>query len=274
MSKQIVAAETDRAGSRPRWLLVQRWSDLLFAHWPVDPADLARSLPAGVEPDLYEGRAWLAIVAFRMVGTRPAAAPRRPTLAPIPELNVRTYVRVGGVPGVWFLSLDASSPIFVTAGRALFGLPYRLARMTTLVEGDRVHYLSSRTGSAFAASYEPCGPSRPARPGALEHFLVERYRLFSKWRGRLITAVVAHERWPLQPASARIDVNRMAPSGLGFEGDPLLHFCASVDARISVPQLLSPPRTDKLAPWATASSSVGSRAFGSASTGAGWSYLR
>jgi uncharacterized protein YqjF (DUF2071 family) len=196
------------------------------------------------------------------------------TLAPIPELNVRTYVRVGGVPGVWFLSLDASSPFFVTAGRALYGLPYRLAHMTTLVEGERVHYLSSRTGSAFAASYGPRGPSGPARPGSLEHFLVERYRLFSQRRGRLITATVTHERWPLQPASARIDVNRMAPSGLRFEGDPLLHFCASVEARISVPQLISPPNRDKLGRWAIASSSVGSRAFGSASTGAGLSSSR
>src|SRR5215216_421466 len=249
----MVPAETDHTpGPRPLWLLAQRWSDLLFAHWPVDPANLARRLPAGVKPDLYDGCAWLAIVAFRMVGTRPAAAPRRPTLAPIPELNVRTYVLVGGVPGVWFLSLDASSPVFVTAGRALYGLPYRLARMTTLVEGERVHYLSSRSGSAFAASYEPRGPAMSTRPGSLEHFLVERYRLFSERRGRLITAVVTHAPWPLRPASARIDVNRMAPSGLRFEGDPLLHFCTSVDARISVPQVLSRPSTAKLARWAPA----------------------
>src|SRR5206468_9308835 len=142
------------------------------------------------------------------------------TLRPIPELNVRTYVRVRGVPGVWFLSLDASSPFFVTAGRALYGLPYRLARMTTLVDGERVHYLSSRRGASFAASYEPCGAPEHAEPGSLEHFLVERYRLFSLWRGHLITALVAHERWPLQPVSARIDVNRMAPAGLPFCGRP------------------------------------------------------
>src|SRR5512133_280488 len=108
------------------WLLAQRWERLLFAHWPVAPAKLARYLPSGGEPDVDEGRAWLAIVAFRMLGTRPLIPPRRPTLPPIPELNVRTYVRVGGEPSVWFLSLDASSAFFVSAGRALYGLPYRL----------------------------------------------------------------------------------------------------------------------------------------------------
>ena len=231
---------------KPAWLLAQRWNDLLFAHWPVDAKELARRLPAGVVPDLHEGEAWAAIVAFRMLGTRPSAALSRLALRPIPELNVRTYVRVRGVPGVWFLSLDASSPFFVTAGRALYGLPYRLAHMTTLTDGERIHYLSSRRDACFAASYEPCGPAAHAEPGSLEHFLVERYRLFSQWRGRLITAVVAHETWPLQPASARIEVNRMAPAGLPFRGRPLLHFSASVDARISVPQPLSALQSS---PW-------------------------
>jgi uncharacterized protein len=222
-----------------RWLLAQTWSRLLFAHWPVDPDAVARQLPPGVEPDVRDGRAWLAIVAFRMLGSRPLLPPRRPVLAPIPELNLRTYVRVDGVPGVWFLSLDAASPFFVRAGRALYGLPYRLARMTTVTSGERVHYLSTRSDACFAASYEPRGPAAPAEGGSLEHFLVERYRLFSRWRGRLITAVVTHEPWLLQPAAARIELNEMAPPGLAFQGEPLLHFARSVDARISVPQPLS-----------------------------------
>lgn len=221
------------------WLLAQRWERLLFAHWPVEPADLARCLPTGVEPDVHKDRAWLAIVAFRMLGTRPLIPPRRPTLPPIPELNVRTYVRVRGEPGVWFLSLDASSPFFVNAGRALYGLPYRLARMTTISDGARTHYMSSRRDACFAASYEPCGEVAHAEAGSLEHFLVERYRLFSIRRGRLITAVVAHEPWPLQPAVARLEMNKMAPGGLEFRGEPLLHFAEAVDARISAPRALS-----------------------------------
>ena len=220
---------------RPPWLLAQTWSRLLFAHWPVAPADLRGHLPPDVEPDVHENRAWVAIVAFRMLGSHPLVPPGRPVLPPIPELNVRTYVRVDGVPGVWFLSLDASSRFFVKAGRALYGLPYRVARMTTIESGGRLHYSSTRRDACFAASYEPSGPVGCVEPGSLEHFLVERYRLYSERRGRLITAVVTHEPWPLQPAAARIDVNRMAPPGLEFRGEPLLHFAESVDARISVP---------------------------------------
>jgi uncharacterized protein YqjF (DUF2071 family) len=225
---------------RPPWLLSQQWSDLLFAHWPVDPERLARTLPAGVVPDVFDDRAWIAIVAFRMLGSRPAAGPPGPTLPPIPELNVRTYVRVGGVPGVWFISLDASSPFFAAVGRALYGLPYRVARMSTISEGGRTHYMSSRRDACFAATYEPCGEVSHAEAGSLEHFLVERYRLFSMRRGQLVTAVVTHEPWPLQPAVARLHVNRMAPHDLDLRGRLLLHFVGAVDARISVPQAVSP----------------------------------
>lgn len=218
------------------WLFAQRWEQLLFAHWRADVDAIARLLPRPVEPDVRDGSAWIAIVAFVMVGTRTAGRPYWGGLAPIPELNVRTYVRLGDEPGVWFISLDASSPLFAGVGRALYGLRYHVARMATAAEGATVHYLSERGAAAFSASYAPSAAPRPAARGSLEHFLMERYRLFAERRGRLVTAEVAHEPWPLQPAEARIGVNRMAPAGVSFDGEPLLHYVRSVDALISAPE--------------------------------------
>jgi|SRR5581483_3251930 len=221
-----------------RWLIAQRWEELLFAHWHVDPRGVRPLLPPGVELDLRDGAAWVGIVAFVMRGTRLAAGPARPALPPIPELNLRTYVRVGGVPAVWFLSLDTDSRTFVTLGRALFGLRYRRARMAVVADGDAVRFVSSAGPFAFASAYRPAGPPVPASGGSLEHFLTERYRLFSLRRGRLVTADVAHEPWPLQPAEAEIGLNRLAPRGVVLEGEPLLHFSRSVSARISPPTLV------------------------------------
>ena len=218
-----------------RWLIAQRWEHLLFAHWPAEAGDVRRLLPAGVEPDVYDGAAWVSVVAFLMVDTRPHPGAERHGLGPIPELNVRTYVRVAGVPGVWFLSLDTNSPLFVSFGRGLYGLPYRLARMAVVADGETVYYLSSRREAAFASKYAPSGLPAPALPGSLDHFLVERYRLFAERRSQLITACVAHEPWPLRPADAEISLNRMAPRGVPLRGLPLLHFSASVAARISTP---------------------------------------
>jgi uncharacterized protein YqjF (DUF2071 family) len=219
------------------WLITQRWEQVLFAHWRTDAEDVRRLLHAAVEPDVHDGSAWLGIVAFLMVGTRPSVGPRWRGLSAVPELNVRTYVRVDGIPGVWFLTLDTSSPLFVAIGRALFGLRYRLARMTTVVEGETVYYLSAAGPAAFSATYGPAGPLATAVAGSLEDALIERYRLFAQRGGRIVTAEVAHDPWQLQAVDAEIAVNRMVPLGLTCDSEPILHFARSTEARISAPRL-------------------------------------
>jgi uncharacterized protein len=209
---------------------------MLFAHWPVEPDAVRRLVPDGVEPDVRDGRAWIGVVAFRMTETRAVGLLPPRGLGPIPELNVRTYVRVGSQRGVWFLSLDTSSPLFVTIGRTVYGLAYHHARMVVSRDGTRVHYASARGPAAFAASYAPAvAAGGPAPHGSLEHWLLERYRLFAARGGRLVTAEVAHPRWTLQPADARIELNTLEPRGIHFRGDPLLHVSPGVDAVISAP---------------------------------------
>ena len=222
------------------WLFSQTWEDLLFAHWPVPAGALRRHVPRELELDEYDGRAWLGLVAFRMTATQARGKLPPGGLSPIPELNVRTYVRLGGEPGVWFVTLDASSPLAVALGRRIYGLRYHRARMLCVRDGDRVHFASSRPPCAFVAAYAPTGPPAPAALQSLRHFLVERYRLFAVRRGVLVTAEVDHAPWPLQPAAARFDVNTMAPLGIDLGASPLLHFVRGVDARISTPQILSP----------------------------------
>jgi uncharacterized protein YqjF (DUF2071 family) len=221
-----------------RCFLSQRWDDLLFAHWPVEPDDVAPLLPAGVEPDLRDGRAWIGVVAFQMLQTRGGALMPMRGLGAIPELNVRTYVRVGGKPGVWFITLDTSSPLFVTIGRCLYGLAYRRARMIVTQAGARVHYVSLCRQAAFVASYEPIGRAASLTPGSLEHWLLERYRLFALRGGRLITAEVAHAPWALQETDARIELNTLDPPGIRFADEPLIHFSPGVDARIGPPEVV------------------------------------
>ena len=66
-------------------------------------------VPAGLELDTFEGQAWIGVVPFRMTGIRPVASAAA-WLSAFAELNVRTYVTVGGKPGVCFFSLDAANP--------------------------------------------------------------------------------------------------------------------------------------------------------------------
>jgi uncharacterized protein YqjF (DUF2071 family) len=160
-----------------------------------------------------------------------------PFTSSFPELNVRTYVRHHGRPGVWFFSLDAASAVAVWTARTFFHLPYRHASMRVNTVDDKVHYRSRRhggTGAEFEARYRPAGPAMRSVPGSLEHWLTERYRLYSADRyGGIWWGAVAHEPWPLQPAEAEVCRNTMTRP-LGFElpdTAPVRHFARRVEVK-------------------------------------------
>ena len=215
--------------------MAQTWCDLLFAHWPVPAAVLRRLVPVSLEMDLWEGQGWVGVVPFRMEGIRPRGGFAPPVLSATPEINVRTYVTVQGKPGVYFFSLDAASALVVWGARRFFGLPYYAARMKTRAQGDAVQYHSSRVagGAEFRGWYRPAGEVRRAAAGTLEHWLTERYCLYTA----TTRADILHEPWPLQDAEARIDVNTMAQSA-GIElpaSAPLLHFARRLQVKVWAP---------------------------------------
>jgi uncharacterized protein len=215
------------------WVMGQTWERLLFAHWAVEPAALRRVLPSGLEPDVRDGRAWVGITPFGIRGTRARGLPPPPVISRFPELNVRTYVTVGGRPGIWFLSLDAASRLAVGAARRVYRLPYFRAAMSMDADGDEVRFSSRRLhgpDARFEARYHATGPPAPPAPDTLEWFLTERYCLYTL-RGRdLVRADIHHRPWPLRPASAEIAENTMAaPYGLAPAGEPLLHLADRQD---------------------------------------------
>lgn len=217
--------------------MTQSWHNLLFAHWPVDRALVVSKIPASLELDLYDGAAWVGVVPFSMTNVAPRATPALPWISAFAELNVRTYVKVGdGKPGVFFFSLDAERALAVAAARLLFHLPYFLASMRVRVRNDVVEYTSRRMGSAtpaeFAARYAPVGAVFNAVAGSLEHFLTERYCLYTTdRRGRALRVDIQHRPWPLQVATAELRVNTMAKAaGLELPSrPPLLHFARRQD---------------------------------------------
>jgi uncharacterized protein YqjF (DUF2071 family) len=224
--------------------MAQSWHDLLFAHWPIQPATLRAALPSGLELDTFEGRAWLGVVPFRMSGVRLRWSPPLPGLSAFPELNVRTYARIGDRPGVFFFSLDARSALAVAIARAWFHLPYFRARMSCVQDGETVRYAHARTdaraaGGALDVAYRPSGEVFLARAGTLEHWLTERYCLYAaEPDGRVWRADIHHRPWPLQPAEATFERNTVARAQ-GFElppAEPLLHFARRQDTLVWRPK--------------------------------------
>lgn len=219
------------------WLMTQTWHDLLFAHWPVDTSGLRPLVPNAFELDLFEGQAWVGIVPFRMTNVAPRLVPALPWISAFPELNVRTYVRAGGKWGVYFFSLDASNPVAVGIARRLVHLPYFTASMTCEEQDGWIHYRSERSrrgarAATLRARYRPTGPAQPPAEGTLEHFLTERYCLFTVDKsGRAYSLDIHHPPWPLQAADAQIETNTMAEaSGIRLPStQPLLHFSRRQD---------------------------------------------
>lgn len=221
---------------RAAWRWRQSWRDLLFAHWPVPAKDLRKFVPDALSIQEFDGTAWVGVVPFRMAGVSARYLPDVPGLSAFPELNLRLYVEAEGKPGVWFISLDTSNRLAVWAARRGFHLPYFHADMRVTSEGQHVVYRSVRRDStqrvAFAGSYAPASSVRHAAPGGIEHFLTERYCLYTTGAdGALLRADVHHPPWPLQDALLELEENAIAqPQGIALEGPPaLLHFSRRID---------------------------------------------
>jgi hypothetical protein len=211
------------------------WRDLLFQNWPVDPAVLDPHLPAGLEPDTYDGAAWLTLVPFINVAVRPAGVPERVGVA-FPELNLRTYVAPDGVPGVYFLSLDAASLGVVLAGRAAYHLPYYYAAVRLNRRSETVAFESRRrhpgaTPVRYRARYRPTGAEFRATEDPLATFLTERYRFYADAGESLRYTDVEHDVWTLAPAAADVETNTLfSAAGLARPGtDPVTYYSGGAD---------------------------------------------
>ena len=233
----------DRLAARQRPegspVMYQSWGDLLFLHWQV-PAELLRKhIPARLEVDTFEGRAFVGVTPFTLWGVRPVFAPPVPFLSEFHEINVRTYVHLDGVPGVWFFSLDANSTAAVMGARAFFRLPYFSARIERARAGQTTRYTSTRDDSAGAAAeFEGAWDERAAQPeaepGTLDFFLVERYCLYAADGEKLYRARIHHRPWPLQDVRLRSYRSTMVEAaGLGHPaGEPLVHHGGPVDVEV------------------------------------------
>ena len=214
----------------------QTWHDLLFAHWPIAPEMLRSLVPKQLALDTFDGQCWVAVAPFRMTGVRARFTPAIPGASAFPELNVRTYVTLGGKPGVYFFSLDAASRLAVWMARATYRLPYYFADMEVNEQDGFFHYRSARVdGKALLqARYRPVKPVALRASGTLDHWLTERYCLYSVARGSVFRAEIHHEPWPLQDAEMQIEKNTMASAaGITLPPiSPLLHFTKKLQVLI------------------------------------------
>ncbi|MBM3973143.1 MAG: DUF2071 domain-containing protein [Planctomycetes bacterium] len=244
-----------------RQIFWQTWRDLVFVHWAVDPAVVAPLLPPELEPDTFDGAAYVALVPFLMTGIRFVGLPPIPGTSRTLETNVRTYVRRRGtareaIPAVWFASLEAESTLAVLAARWGFGLPYFRATMqyehatasdaagralaTRKATSERRWPRPAPARSLVDAVFAADAPFAAASPGTLEHFLVERYALYARRGGRLLYAEVRHAPYRIRAGALRaVDPGLVVAAGVpaaALAGTALVHEAQDVTVRIGTPR--------------------------------------
>ncbi|MBI1304318.1 MAG: DUF2071 domain-containing protein [Phycisphaera sp.] len=242
-----------------RQIFWQTWRDLVFVHWEVDAAAIDALLPRELEPDLFGGRAFIALVPFRMTGIRAVWLPPIPGTDRTLETNVRTYVRRRGagaeaIPAVWFFSLEAESTLAVKVARSMYGLPYFKASMryarelrcegveSARAESTRLWPEPAPARSLVEADFDHAAPFAEAAAGTLEHFLVERYALYARHRGRLTHAVVRHSPYRIRAGVLRaVDAGLVEAAGVPrprADLAALVHQAQDVTVRIGAPRVV------------------------------------
>src|SRR4051794_22159738 len=152
----ILAVQDHRPWPLPQrpWIMRQQWNRLLFAHWPIAPDKMRALVPEPLQLDTREDRCWVAVTPFYLSGLRARGLPPVPGTSSFPELNVRTYVTLGGKPGVYFFSLDAGAVSAVFGARAFYSLPYYYATMRVRYGAESVHFKSARRQAGKIAQFE------------------------------------------------------------------------------------------------------------------------
>lgn len=175
------------------WKYYQEWNDALFLHWKVDIAVLRDFVPDELVIDLFQGNAWVSLVAFTMERIRLRNFIAYKPVSNFHEINIRTYVKRNGKQGVYFLSIEAGNHISCCVARALSGLPYRYSS----IRRDGTGYFSENRifKDRLQIQYETGDQFSKKSP--LDKWLTERYALFHEKQGCINEYEIHHREWPV-----------------------------------------------------------------------------
>lgn len=219
--------------------MTQRWTNLAYLHWRYDPAVIQALLPEGLEVDTFDGSAWVGLIPFSMRDVGVPKLPPVPYFGDFPEVNVRTYVRRNGVPGVWFFSLDVNRLAPALVARTTYLLPYCWGKASNeLVGGMLSTSVRRRWPSVASTKIQVEVGDVIAEPDDLANFLTARWGLYSRGLGKsLMNAPVDHEPWPLHTAQlVGLQDTLITAAGIPAPvGEPHVMFSPGVSVRIGMP---------------------------------------
>lgn len=91
----------------------------------------------------------------------------------------------------------------------------------------------------FQARYQPISRPRVREKNSIEHFLTERYCLYTVHQGTVFIAYIHHAPWALQDAEAEFEINTVAQAdGVELPGSKplLLHYSKFLEVLVWWPE--------------------------------------
>ncbi len=189
----------------PETFLTAEWRRLLMLNYEVPRDLLTPYLPAGIELDLFEGRALVSLVGFRFLQTRVLGWLAVPFHRNFDELNLRFYV-VRHMPdgevrrGVCFIREFVPRAAIAFVARTLYEEPYSAVPMRHELALDamppRVAY-GVKVGGRWHTMYgQPAGAPALATDDPAIAFITEHYWGYTKRSsGRTSEYQVVHPVW-------------------------------------------------------------------------------
>lgn len=211
------------------WIMAQVWKDVLFLHFEADPKLLQEHLPFKL--DLYNDKAILSIVSFTMDGIRFPFLPSVFGLSKLYELNLRTYVEVDGIKGVYFFTLDTGHLPAIGIARFFFSLPYRFSNILILRKKNK-YFCESKCPSRAVKFFAEIGPDYSKEDFDL--WVTERYGLFTKKSKNTLHGIVEHAPWSLQEIKIKsIKDNFSTQLGADFKSSIFIRpsYCKEIKVR-------------------------------------------
>jgi len=177
------------------WFLYQEWHNVLLFHWKVAAHLIRRYVPDELELDLVEGSAFISIVAFKVKNFTTSLGPV-PFTRSFGEVNVRTYVSVNGIRGVYFFSLHADHLLAVIGAKTAYQLPYSRAEIR---HSNNIIYCRDRTKKvtlSMLLNAASCSPNYHKTD--LDLWLTERHAFYQVFGKNLYRCDIHHKDWPLE----------------------------------------------------------------------------
>lgn len=211
--------------------------DVLFVHWPVDPAALEAVIPDGLSVDTYDSSGWVSALAHEVTAAGVDSLP----LSPLPtfgEVEFRTYVTHNGEKGVHFFSCDTGQEPTSTLSKQFFSLPYHPASISFNRHDGQITVRSRRTTSPearFDVQYRPSGGVSEAEAGSLAEFLLERHTYYAADDpDTLVAGTVQREPWQIGDVDARVRTNTLFEA-IGLDSpttEPVFHYSPRFESNL------------------------------------------